>query len=814
MKKLLLFLFILLSFLTAGSAQAQGIFFSGVAQLVNANSSFVQKLGGAQITVCAYAANPVIPCTNTVTIYSDIGDTVVKGNPFFADSEGNFGFFAPAGTYTVTITGIGATGYALTMSGGGASSGGSGNVVGPPTSSPNDIALFNNSTGSLLSDSGVPIASLPLLNGQNLWGGLNEFQQPLTVDDDMLCQNLIPSTSTANQSSCAWGMIGSFWSGSTSLPEDFSSQLVFGTGANPTATEDFVFNFRNLNVGTTGALGVTFSALNPASPVSLSTTGSINSGTGYQVNGAAPLNHCLVGNGIQYVDSTNCSGSLPTLPTTPNTAFLLLTQPSNGASNPAVWSTDGQNVNAQADANYSVVLNPGSTTLSDLGQIITVPATLTRTVTAPTLSGTAPFTTGAFFGVWNTGTASLTPTNAPAQTLTGDNTIPGGWASTWIATTPTNFFVKTFATFDSVLSGDLGGTLGAPTVVGFRGIPLKVGTPTNGQIWIFNSTNNDYELGSASGGGSVTVNGATCTIGSSCNVTQLNDSNGFAALTVTAIASAVNGLNVTDAIAGSAPTFQPQGTDTNIGINLTAKGNGAFSFANSQSSFTMSTGGAITFNPGASLSVNNNGVSSTAVNGSTTASNMLFKLKYGSSAPTGDGLQLQNSSATVLYSVGPNGILGSLNGMPILSAANYTNSTVTASTILTLTLPATSAAKSYQYSCEGMWESTNTTLAGLVLGVNMSAAPTQLTSAAVIQTSVGGATSTGYISNASTGNQTVTTGGAAAVTSTPYKFSIFGTIEGAPTAGATLTITGASTTATTATVAVMRGFACRVGATQ
>lgn len=33
-----------------------------------------------------------------------------------------------------------------------------------------------------------------------------------------------------------------------------------------------------------------------------------NAGTGFQIAGAAPLNHCLIGNGTDYVDSTSCGG--------------------------------------------------------------------------------------------------------------------------------------------------------------------------------------------------------------------------------------------------------------------------------------------------------------------------------------------------------------------------------------------------------------------------------------------------------------------------------------------------------------------------
>jgi hypothetical protein len=169
---------------------------------------------------------------------------------------------------------------------------------------------------------------------------------------------------------------------------------------------------------------------------------------------------------------------------------------------------------------------------------------------------------------------------------------------------------------------------------------------------------------------------------------------------------------------------------------------------------------------------------------------------------------LQNSSGAVLVSwLGPNGIVQSA-GSQIVTAADYSNSTVTPSTIVSWTLPPTVSAKTYSYSCRGIWESTGVSLVGLVLGVDISAAPTQITAGGEIEGALSGTNATGYISNVTTGNQTVITGGAAGVTSTPYLFEIYGTIEAAPTAGSTFSITGASTSGTTATVVVKRGFGC------
>jgi hypothetical protein len=176
-------------------------------------------------------------------------------------------------------------------------------------------------------------------------------------------------------------------------------------------------------------------------------------------------------------------------------------------------------------------------------------------------------------------------------------------------------------------------------------------------------------------------------------------------------------------------------------------------------------------------------------------------------------MDLQVGSASKL-NVDVNGLVTAANiiqstvGTQIISGADYTNSTVTPSTVFSWTLPATSAAKTYRYTCDIMWESTNTTLVGPVFGVNISAAPTQLTAAAAVQNTLAGADINGYLSNATTGSQTLVTGTAAGVTNTNYWAKIWGTIEGAAVAGSTFIINAAATSGSTATLNIRRGSGC------
>ena len=142
-----------------------------------------------------------------------------------------------------------------------------------------------------------------------------------------------------------------------------------------------------------------------------------------------------------------------------------------------------------------------------------------------------------------------------------------------------------------------------------------------------------------------------------------------------------------------------------------------------------------------------------------------------------------------------------------LVGADYSNSTTTPSTVVSWTLPAmpSTGLLSYGYRCDFIWENTTGTTGSLVLGVNISSAPTQITAGGKIENALSGAEATGYISNATTGNQTVITGSNPGVVNTPYYATIFGTIESAATTGGTFAITGKSSTATQ-NIVIKRGM--------
>lgn len=91
----------------------QLLLFVTLGTLVHGQGSQVQDqaiygggVPGASVLVCQYNASPSIPCTPTVTIYSDrdLAGGHAISNPTTADGAGNYNFFVAPGIYTIQIS--------------------------------------------------------------------------------------------------------------------------------------------------------------------------------------------------------------------------------------------------------------------------------------------------------------------------------------------------------------------------------------------------------------------------------------------------------------------------------------------------------------------------------------------------------------------------------------------------------------------------------------------------------------------------------------------------------------------------------------
>jgi hypothetical protein len=102
----------------------------------------------------------------------------------------------------------------------------------------------------------------------------------------------------------------------------------------------------------------------------------------------------------------------------------------------------------------------------------------------------------------------------------------------------------------------------------------------------------------ATGNGLTGANGSGSFVGSTSptittpRIAQINDSNGNKLLGLVTVASAVNSFNIYNQAAGSSPTLQAVGSDTDVGLTLLAQAAGPFSFNTTASSaaYTFVTG--------------------------------------------------------------------------------------------------------------------------------------------------------------------------------------------------------------------------------
>lgn len=91
---------------------------------------------------------------------------------------------------------------------------------------------------------------------------------------------------------------------------------------------------------------------------------------------------------------------------------------------------------------------------------------------------------------------------------------------------------------------------------------------------------NDQISGDKVSGGTIdgtSLDGASLASGLNVNGQPLQDGNGNEQLVFTATGSAVNHVDVTNAATGNGPTVQAVGGDTNVDLNVSAKGTGAVS---------------------------------------------------------------------------------------------------------------------------------------------------------------------------------------------------------------------------------------------
>jgi hypothetical protein len=235
-------------------------------------SQYGSPVAGAQVYICSAAGSSGLPCSPPASIWQDYNLTIPAGNPTQTDTNGNFSVYVGAlpfpNTYVVNmVTGYGPI-YTQLYPGPSCPLSGctfTGNVTAP---------LYNATLFPYYEINGVQISSSALSDSANI-----AYLNALNV-----------------------------FTGATQTAPIWNATTGFDVNGTPLASTDLSdsSNLARLNISNTftGATNI-FNAI-------AGTT--INATSGFQVGGVAPLNHILVGNGVNYVDSATVpSGALPTV---------------------------------------------------------------------------------------------------------------------------------------------------------------------------------------------------------------------------------------------------------------------------------------------------------------------------------------------------------------------------------------------------------------------------------------------------------------------------------------------------------------------
>lgn len=308
----------------------------------------------------------------------------------------------------------------------------------------------------------------------------------------------------------------------------------------------------------------------------------LNATTGFQVNGAAPSNHCLVGNGTYYVDSSSCGGTSITLQTNSvsnaSQALLNLVNPAsfNGLtftfSNPSggqeTFTVGGTLANSGL-ANSSMTLDGVSVAL---GGTATIGVPTVNTNAGPlVMSFSAGAGSCAFSG--GTTTCTITGSSSGGGSVTNFVASSGSWP-TWLVpsvatstTTPT-LSVSASAIPNSALATQTANTvLGALTATTPSGLAMpSCSGASNALIW---TTSTGFGCNTITGGGSGTVTTFSAGNFSPLFTTSVATATSTPALTF-AISNAAQNSVLAGPASGGAGAYSFQTAPTFSGANLTA----------------------------------------------------------------------------------------------------------------------------------------------------------------------------------------------------------------------------------------------------
>jgi len=120
----------------------------------------------------------------------------------------------------------------------------------------------------------------------------------------------------------------------------------------------------------------------------------------------------------------------------------------------------------------------------------------------------------------------------------------------------------------------------------------------------------------------------TPTVSSPTITTKITDANGADFITITPVGSAVNNLEIKNAIASSSPTIQATGTDTDINLSIQPKGSGTVVIDKiAHETSTVTAEGAAPVNSGHIILNSNSSIAVTLADGTTVGEQKIFTNK-------------------------------------------------------------------------------------------------------------------------------------------------------------------------------------------
>ena len=247
----------------------------------------------ATIQICPYIGGSGLPCSPLANLFSDPGLTQSISNPATADANGNYSIFVADAYYIVQITPVSGTTYSyLVLAEGGTVT--SVALTMPSIFTVTGSPIVNTGTFAVTFNSQSPNLVLASPNGSS---GLPSFRN--IVGGDFGTQTTNEVLGTCGTTTPAFCVLTAGMIPSTLNATSFSGNV--GVTGNLSAVNLSASGTLSVTGNATlgGTLGITGTATAPI----------FNATTGYQVAGAAVLNHFLLGNGAEYVDASTLPAS-------------------------------------------------------------------------------------------------------------------------------------------------------------------------------------------------------------------------------------------------------------------------------------------------------------------------------------------------------------------------------------------------------------------------------------------------------------------------------------------------------------------------